>query len=68
MFQKEGFVVITDELLSVAQLARELGVHRATVGRWIAEGRLEHLRLPGGRLRVPRRALEAMTILVATPK
>ncbi len=38
--------------LSGAAAARALGVDRATVGRWIAGGRLAGYRTPGGRIRV----------------
>jgi excisionase family DNA binding protein len=47
-----------DELLTVAQVAHELRVHRRTVYRWIAEGKLPAVRID--RLwRISRRNLTA---------
>ncbi len=45
-------------LLTVAELARRLGVCRATVYRMCATGRLRHVRVSNA-IRVPERALRA---------
>ena len=34
-----------------------LGVHQNTIRGWITEGKLEHIRLPSGTIRVPRDAI-----------
>jgi excisionase family DNA binding protein len=40
--------------LTVSQAAAELAVHPATIRRWIADGRLHAIRLPGGTYRIRR--------------
>ena len=42
-------VVMDEKWLTVAQVAELLGVKPATVRRWLAEGLLEGVRLPGTR-------------------
>lgn len=39
----------TNPALTVAQVADQLGTSPRTVQRWIKEGRLRAIRLPGGR-------------------
>jgi excisionase family DNA binding protein len=45
----------TPELLSVSHVASRLNVSRASIYRWIAEGRLPAVRLgpPGSPIRIP---------------
>jgi excisionase family DNA binding protein len=52
----------TDEsgLLTVKETAKLLRVSPATVGRWIARGRLKACRLPGGTLRVAERDIRTL--------
>ena len=45
--------------LTVAAVAEELGVSMRTVQRWVERGDLAAVRLPGGRLRIARRDLDA---------
>jgi excisionase family DNA binding protein len=52
-------------LLTVHQVADELGVSRQHVYRLIAEGRLPAVRLSERRLRIPRPALDAWLQLQA---
>lgn len=48
-----------EPLMSPKDVASNLSVDITTVHRWIREGKLEAIRLPGDHaLRVPRRALE----------
>ncbi len=47
---------MSDELLTPAQLARELGVTPRTVQRWVASGRIPGVRV-GGRIRLSRSSL-----------
>lgn len=44
--------------LTVAQVAERLGVSVRTVKRWLEDGRLRHVRLPGGGIRVAVAELE----------
>ncbi|MBK9129446.1 MAG: helix-turn-helix domain-containing protein [Phycisphaerales bacterium] len=44
--------------LTVAQVAERLGVCQKTVKRWLEDGRLAHVRLPGGGIRVAVAELE----------
>jgi excisionase family DNA binding protein len=46
--------VADDDLISTGEAAQLLGVHRTTVARYIAEGRLPAKRLPGGQFRIRR--------------
>ena len=41
----------------VDEVADLLGVHHNTIRGWITEGKLEHVRLPSGTIRVPRDAI-----------
>ena len=45
--------------LRVADVADDLGVSARTVLRWIDQGEIEALRLPGGRLRISQTAYSA---------
>jgi excisionase family DNA binding protein len=51
---------VTPKLLRLSEAAERLNVHRATVYRWITEGRLPAVRLggPGSPVRVPEDELE----------
>ena len=44
-------------LLTITEVARDLQVHPATVKRWIRDGHLLAVRLPGGSYRVEPREL-----------
>ena len=51
------------QLLTVAEVARELGCSAPTVRRWIHEGRLAALKLGPGRtglVRIPRSAVDEL--------
>lgn len=39
-------------LLSVTQIARQLGIHQQTVRMWIRKGRVEHIRIGSHAIRV----------------
>jgi len=45
--QKTKITITTEDLLSVPQAAKELGVHFATVYRWIDKGRIHPFRIGG---------------------
>lgn len=47
-----------DELLSVAQVAKRLGLRKETVRLYIAAGRLPALRIPGGFYRIRKEELD----------
>lgn len=50
----------TNPALTVAQVADQLGTSSRTVQRWIKDGRLRAIRLPGGRsYRIYQRDIEA---------
>ena len=40
-------------MYTVAEMAELCKVNKETVYRWINEGRIDFIRLPGGRLRIP---------------
>lgn len=46
------------DLLTVQQFADALGYSPSTVRRWVTEGKIRHLRSPGGTVRIPRTALD----------
>ncbi len=52
----EGFVPVKS-FFRVAEAADLLHVHVNTVRVWIDEGKLDHIRLPSGMIRVPRDAI-----------
>lgn len=62
----------TDEppqLLTPAEVGQRMRVHRRTVTRWIADGKLEAIRLPGGEFRIPAHVVEqAMQPYVPTQR
>lgn len=58
-------VTVVPELLTVAETAMECRVSAHTVRRWIADGRLEHVALPSGGLRIP---IEALTSMQRLPR
>jgi len=43
--RKTKYSFSTDQLISVAQVAEELGIHKATVYRWIENGALHPVRI-----------------------
>ncbi|MBW2562250.1 MAG: helix-turn-helix domain-containing protein [Deltaproteobacteria bacterium] len=45
--QKAKVTISTNDLLSVPQAAKELGVHFATVYRWIDKGKVRPFRIGG---------------------
>ena len=45
--QRTKITISTDDLLSVPQAAKQLGVHFATVYRWIDKGRIRPFRIGG---------------------
>lgn len=47
-------------LLSAGEAASTLGVDRRTLRRWVASGRLEAVRTPGGHFRFPASAVSAL--------
>jgi excisionase family DNA binding protein len=51
-------------LLRIDEAAALCDVHANTIRRWIDEGKLDHIRFPGGGLRIPRTAI----LEVFTPK
>jgi excisionase family DNA binding protein len=51
--------ISTDDLLSVPQAAKQLGVHFATLYRWIDKGRVRPLRI-GGQVFVTRDEVRAL--------
>jgi excisionase family DNA binding protein len=44
----------------IDEAASVCGVHPNTIRRWIDDGKLDHIRLPGGGLRIPRAAMVAL--------
>ncbi len=52
----EGFVPVKS-FFRVAEAADLLHVHQNTVRVWIDEGKLDHIRLPSGSIRVHRSAI-----------
>lgn len=48
------------ELLSTAEAALLLGVHRETVARWIRLSKLDAMRTPGGQYRIARAVIEEL--------
>ena len=52
----EGFVSVKS-FFRVAEAADLLHVHQNTVRVWINEGKLDHIRLPSGSIRVHRSAI-----------
>ena len=48
------------ELLSTAEVAKLLGVHRETVARWIRYSKLDAMKTPGGQYRVRREVVEEL--------
>jgi excisionase family DNA binding protein len=51
---------MSEELLTTTVAAGILQVSDETLRRWVAEGRIRHVRLPSGQLRFLRRDLEAV--------
>lgn len=46
--------------IRISEAARLLGVHRDTIRRWVAEGKLDAIRLPGGEVRYHREDIVGM--------
>lgn len=51
---------MTHTLLRRSQFARELGVAESTVTRWVRQGVVECIRLPGGERRIPQSELDRL--------
>ena len=47
-------------ILTPAEAASMLGVHPATLARWVDEGHLRAFRTPGGHRRIPRGEVERL--------
>ena len=45
------------ELLTVKRAARELGMSKCSIYRWVKRGWLAYIRLPNGTIRIPRTAI-----------
>ncbi|MDF2420152.1 MULTISPECIES: helix-turn-helix domain-containing protein [Trueperella] len=57
------------ELLTTRQVANLAKVSRQTVARWVADGKVAAVTLPGGQLRFAREDIEAMlTPTIATER
>jgi len=54
---------MANDLLDVMTASERLNVHPNTLRAWLATGRLPGVRLPNGRYRIPRHAVEEL----ATP-
>jgi excisionase family DNA binding protein len=50
---------MTEELIRPSVAAKRLGIARSTIYKWIGEGRIGSVELPGGMVRIPRADLEA---------
>lgn len=48
-------------VMSTRDAARLLGVNIATVRRWVRDGKIESVRLPGGQIRIPVDELARLT-------
>jgi len=48
------------ELLTASETAAKLKVHLVTIYKWIASGRLQAKRLPGGGLRIETKELDKL--------
>lgn len=46
--------------IRISEAARLLGVHRDTIRRWVEEGKLDAIRLPGGEVRYRREDIVGM--------
>ena len=67
MSEKQTKITIsTDDLLSVPQAAKRLGVHFATVYRWIDKGRIHPVRI-GGQVFVAVDEIRALNEKAAKP-
>lgn len=47
------------ELLTVKRAAKELGMSKCSVYRWVKRGWLSYVRLPNGTIRIPRMTIVA---------
>lgn len=45
--QKNRITITTEDLFTIPQAAKELGVHFATIYRWIDKGKLHPFRIAG---------------------
>lgn len=54
-----------DDVLKLSEFASALGISVKTARRWIASGRIEALRTPGGHWRIPSDQLEQRDLTVA---
>ncbi len=64
--QQTKITISTDDLLSVPQAAKRLGVHFATVYRWIDKGRIHPIRI-GGQVFVTVDEIRALNEKTAKP-
>lgn len=53
-------------LCSCAEAARRLGVHRATIGRWIESGRLRAFAVAGSLVRLDMAEVDALAVPLAS--
>lgn len=51
-----------DKLYTVSEVAEMLNVHKLTVLRWIKENRIKAIRLPSGRLRIPKEEVDKILV------
>jgi excisionase family DNA binding protein len=49
-----------DDLLTTAEVAKRLRVSQDAVQRWVRFDQIRYIRLPGGRLRIPRSEVERL--------
>jgi len=64
--QQAKITISTDDLLSVPQAAKRLGVHFATVYRWIDKGKIHPVRI-GGQVFVAVDEIRALNEKAAKP-
>ena len=58
---------MTDRLLTAREVGEVLGVSTETVLRWVRQGKLPAIRLPGGAIRFREQEVEAWLAERATP-
>lgn len=51
---------MNEKLLSISEVARQLGVHVNTVRSWSDKGYIEHVRLPSGYRRFTQEAVDRL--------
>ncbi|MFF1308501.1 transposase [Streptomyces sp. NPDC058307] len=55
-FKAKGVRIVNESQVPLAEVARELGVSRATLGRWVERDRQRHTTAPAHELTEPERA------------